>query len=103
FGDEPDSDRDLAHGRYDDDEARGVEVEGEEGPAEPAERDEIDPELEEEIRREAEEIAELEREMGLRGTTEARPRRGDDREAEPGARGPGGRYTRGRGMSKPPI
>ena len=36
------------------------------------------PGLEDEIRREAEEIAELEREMGLRGTTEARPRRGDD-------------------------
>src|SRR5260370_17583641 len=40
--------------------------------------------------------------MGLRGTTEARPRRGDDREAEPGGRGPG-RHVRGRGMAKPPI
>jgi ribonuclease E len=68
------------------------------------EEEEIDPGLEEEIRREAEEIAELEREMGLRGTTEARLRRGDEREAEaPGAgRGPG-RFTRGRGMAKPPI
>ena len=50
----------------------------------------IEPELEEEIRREVEEIYELEREMGLRGTTEARPRRGDPEK------------TRGRGP-KPPI
>jgi ribonuclease E len=62
------------------------------------EDDEIDPGLEEEIRREVEEIAELEREMGLRGTTEARPRRGDDRDVEPGGRAP-----RGRGPSKPPL
>src|ERR1700730_4902882 len=41
--------------------------------------------------------------MGLRGTTEAGPRRGNDRDAEPGPRGAGGRYTRGRGMSKPPL
>ena len=61
--------------------------------------EEIDPELEEEIRREIEEIAELEREMGMRGPIEARPRRGD--EADEGGRG--GRFTRGRGMAKPPI
>jgi ribonuclease E len=79
---------------------RGGEFEAEEGLAEPPVKDEIDPELEEEIRREVEEIAELEREMGLRGTTEARPRRGDAREAEPGATG---RSPRGRGLGKPPI
>ena len=67
------------------------------------EDNELDPGLEEEIRREIEEIAELEREMGLRGTTEARPRRGDDREPDAGARGPGGRPARGRGMVKPPL
>ncbi len=66
----------------------------------PRVEEEIDPELEEEIRREIEEIAELEREMGLRGPVEARPRRGEDRE-ETGR--PGGRFTRGRGMVKPPI
>ena len=60
----------------------------------------IDPELEEEIRREIEEIAILEREMGLRGPIEARPRRGDEREAEAGR---GGRPPRGRGLVKPPI
>ena len=60
----------------------------------------IDPELEEEIRREIEEIAVLEREMGLRGPSEARPRRGDEREAEAGR---GGRHPRGRGLVKPPI
>src|SRR4029453_5970096 len=62
---------------------------------------EIDPELEEEIRKEIAEIAELEREMGLRGPVEARPRRGEDR--EPPEAGRGGRFTRGRGMVKPPI
>jgi ribonuclease E len=62
----------------------------------------IDPELEEEIRREIEEIAVLEREMGLRGPVEARPRRGDERAAEPGAV-KGGRLPRGRGLLKPPI
>ena len=36
--------------------------------------------------------------MGLRGTTEARPRRGDDREPEVGGRSP-----RGRGPAKPPL
>jgi ribonuclease E len=58
--------------------------------------EEIDPELEEEIRREIEEIQALEREMGLRATTEARPRRGDEAEG-------GGRGVRGRGVVKPPI
>ena len=68
--------------------------------------DEIDPELEEEIRREIEEITELEREMGLRGTTEARPRRGDAVAAESYERGErprGERAPRGRGLSKPPM
>jgi ribonuclease E len=60
----------------------------------------IDPDLEEEIRREIEEIAILEREMGLRGPVEARPRRGEEREAETGR---GGRHPRGRGLVKPPI
>ena len=58
--------------------------------------EEIDPELEQEIRKEIEEIEELEREMGLRGPVEARPGRGDDL-----ARG--GRSGRGRGLVKPPI
>jgi ribonuclease E len=60
--------------------------------------EEIDPELEEEIRREIEEIQVLEREMGLRGTTEARPRRGDEPEPPPR-----GERLRGRGPAKPPI
>ncbi len=99
FGDEPD-----LTDHFDDDDGHGDlgGVEGDEPPV-ALEDDGIDPGLEEEIRREIEEIAELEREMGLRGTTEARPRRGDDRETEPGGRGAGGRFTRGRGMSKPPI
>jgi ribonuclease E len=67
----------------------------------PASDEAIDPELEEEIRREIEEIAVLEREMGLRGPVEARPRRGEEREAE--AAGRGGRQPRGRGLTKPPI
>jgi ribonuclease E len=58
--------------------------------------EEIDLELEQEIRREIEEIEELEREMGLRGPADARPRRGE----EP-ARGV--RPSRGRGLVKPPI
>ena len=58
--------------------------------------DEIDAELEQEIQREIDEIAELEREMGLRGPAEARSRRGD----EPAR---GGRSVRGRGLAKPPI
>jgi ribonuclease E len=66
----------------------------------PNPEDEIDPELEEEIRKEIEEIAELEREMGLRGTSEARPRRGDDSDADGGR---GGKSPRGRGVIKPPI
>ncbi|WP_435009086.1 Rne/Rng family ribonuclease [Tundrisphaera lichenicola] len=66
----------------------------------PGPEDEIDPELEEEIRKEIEEIAELERQMGLRGTVEARPRRGDAGAEEEGSRG--GRSA-GRGMVKPPI
>ncbi len=53
--------------------------------------EEIDPELEQEIRKEIEEIDELEREMGLRGPIEARPRRGEDRD------GPAGQAGRGRG------
>jgi ribonuclease E len=107
FGDESeaDLDRDRVRDRYeeDDEEDDDLQGEGEEIAVRTPEDDQIDPGLEEEIRREVEEIAELEREMGLRGTTEARPRRGDDREAEPGGRGAGGRFTRGRGMVKPPI
>ncbi len=85
FGDEDDDDDDdlIAD--------RGLAA----GPIDPD--DEIDPELEEEIRREVEEIAELEREMGLRGTTEARPRGRGDAPAD------GGRGPRGRGVSKPPM
>ena len=64
-------------------------------PAPPVE-EEIDLELEQEIRREIEEIEELEREMGLRGPADARPKRGED-----AARG--GRSGRGRGLLKPPI
>ncbi|HEV3120759.1 MAG TPA: Rne/Rng family ribonuclease, partial [Isosphaeraceae bacterium] len=60
--------------------------------------DQIDPELEEEIRKEVEEITELEREMGLRGPIEARPRPG-----EPAEGGRGARVPRGRGPAKPPI
>ena len=55
--------------------------------------EEIDPELEQEIRNEIKEIEELEREMGLRGPVEARPRRGD----------PAGKFGRGRGLVKPPL
>ena len=106
FGDEAGDEHDLVHDRYDEeagDDLRGLDADAEEAAA-PSPDDEIDPGLEDEIRREVEEIAELEREMGLRGTTEARPRRGDDREAEGPARGAGGRgFARGRGVSKPPI
>ena len=66
-----------------------------ERPAAPVE-EEIDHELEQEIRREIEEIEELEREMGLRGPADARPRRGEDTSR-------GGRTSRGRGLVKPPI
>ena len=97
FGDEADVDEvDVDE---DEDEAEDDEPFEERGLA--SADDEIDPELEEEIRREVEEIAELEREMGLRGPSDARPRRGDDRDAEPGRPGP--RSPRGRGMVKPPI
>jgi len=58
--------------------------------------EEIDVELEQEIRREIEEIEELEREMGLRGPAESGAKRGD---VPPR----GGRFTRGRGPVKPPI
>jgi ribonuclease E len=58
--------------------------------------EEIDAELEQEIRKEIEEIEELEREMGLRGGPEPRPRPGDEL-----ARG--GRPGRTRGPVKPPI
>jgi len=58
--------------------------------------EEIDLELEQEIRKEIEEIEELEREMGLRGPAEPTGRRGE----EPAR---GGRPIRGRGLVKPPI
>jgi ribonuclease E len=61
-----------------------------------ATEEEIDPELEQEIRKEIEEIEELERSMGMRGPVEARPRRAD----EPAR---SGRSARGRGIVKPPI
>jgi ribonuclease E len=73
------------------------EIEEIEEPIVRAEDDRIDPELEDEIRREIEEIAELEREMGLRGGVEARGRRAEEAEREPG------RAPRGRGAAKPPI
>jgi len=90
--------RDEPHDEADDDFEDDDEVA--EGQAVPAPDDEIDPELEEEIRKEIEEIAELEREMGLRGPVEARPRRGDEPEADGGR---GGKSPRGRGMIKPPL
>jgi ribonuclease E len=82
------------------DEDEGLVLEGR-VPTPPEE--EIDPELEEEIRREIEEIRALELEMGLRGPVEARPHRGDPREAELARPGPGGRVPRGRSLAKPPI
>jgi ribonuclease E len=92
FGDEPDDDED------DDDDEEFRPRSGREAAAVLDPDDEVDPELQEEIRREIEEIAELELEMGLRATTEARPRRGD------APSGPGGRSPRGgRGLSKPPL
>ena len=66
-GEEPDAD-DL---EIDEDDVMVDDLRAE--PARVAE-EEIDPELEEEIRKEIEEIEELEREMGLRGPVEARPR-----------------------------
>jgi ribonuclease E len=85
----------------DEDEAGGLVGEVHATPAD----EEIDPELEEEIRREIEEIAELEREMGMRGPVEARPRRDRPRErdAEPEPGRPAGRGARVRGAAKPPI
>ena len=77
----------------DDDDFHGDEIELDRPPAVD---EEIDAELEQEIQREIDEIAELEREMGLRGPAEARTRRGD----EPPR---GGRSARGRGLAKPPI
>ena len=70
----------------------------------PGPDDRIDPELEEEIRREIEEIAVLEREMGLRGPVEARPRRGEPASAvgDDGG-GRGGRGGRAGGLAKPPL
>ncbi len=89
-GEEPDAD-DM---EIDDDDVIVDDLRAE--PARVAE-EEIDPELELEIRKEIEEIEELEREMGLRGPVEARPGRGDDA-------GRGGRSAgRGRGLIKPPI
>jgi ribonuclease E len=58
-------------------------------------RDEIDLELEQEIRREIGEIEELEREMGMRGSAEAPARRTEEPR--------GGRAVRGRGPARPPI
>ncbi len=57
--------------------------------------EEIDPELEQEIRKEIEEIEELEREMGLRGA--------EDRAGALDEAVRGGRTGRGRGPTKPPI
>ncbi len=85
FGEDPGDDE------FDDDEDDGAP-----SARVPDPDDQIDPELEEEIRKEIEEIAELEREMGLRGPVEARPRRGD-------APADGGKSPRGRGMVKPML
>jgi ribonuclease E len=85
FGDEP-SDHEFDDEDEDDDDDRVPSSRV----ADP--EDQIDPELEEEIRKEIEEIAELEREMGLTGTSEARPRGGE-----------GGKFSKGRGMAKPPL
>ncbi len=101
FGDEALSrDDDLDEVDDDEDEDEDEDDEGATARGVPDPDDQIDPELEEEIRKEIEEIAELEREMGLRGTVEARPRRGDEPEAEGGR---GGKAPRGRGMVKPPL
>jgi ribonuclease E len=87
--DDDDFDRDLL-----DDEDFVGERRPKEAPA--AFEEEIDAELEQEIRKEIEEIEELEREMGMRGSPEAAGRRGDEF-------GRGGRSARGRGLVKPPI
>ncbi len=101
FGDE--SPRERGRGMSDDDDDFDDEDDDELVAAQqaPNPEDEIDPELEEEIRKEIEEIQELEREMGLRGTVEARPRRGDDIDAEGGRGAKGARG--GRSVIKPPI
>ncbi len=84
---------DAGHEPLDDDDLAGDEI-----AVQPprAVEEEIDLELEQEIRREIEEIEELEREMGLRGPADAGPG---------AARNParGGRSARGRGLVKPPI
>jgi ribonuclease E len=95
FGDDPDDhDFDEDEDEDDDELAPSSRV------SDPEDR--IDPELEEEIRKEIEEIAELEREMGLRGTVEARPRRGEPAGPEADG-GRGGKLSRSRGGIKPPI
>ena len=94
-----DFEMDLDEAEDDDDSLiEDEEAIGEDLRAEPTRvaEEEIDPELEQEIRKEIEEIEILEREMGLRGPVEARPRRGD----EPAR---AGRPGRGRSMVKPPI
>ena len=94
FGDEPDDDDDE-----DDDDEDAVAGRRPRAARAADPDDEIDPELEEEIRREIEEIAELEREMGLRGTDRGPPP--PRRRARPPPAG--GRAPRGRGMVKPPL
>ena len=97
FGDEPSEHEfeDEDEDEFDDEDDEDEDDEDDRGPSSRAADpdDQIDPELEEEIRKEIEEIAELELEMGLRGTVEARPRRG----------GPGGDKAGARGMVKPPL
>ncbi len=93
-----DHDDDLAHDEPFDDDHDDLDDELEPVVTRSPEEDRIDPELEEEIRREIEEIAELEREMGLRGgIAEPHPR-----EEEPSGRRDAGWSARGRAI-KPPI
>jgi ribonuclease E len=83
----------VGHDALDEDDFAGIErTTLNRGPAD----EEIDSELEQEIRREIDEIEELEREMGLRAPADSPGRRGD--EPARGARSP-----RGRGPVKPPI
>lgn len=90
---------DADFGEHDDDDELGFDEPRGLVDAEPRIIDEeIDPELDEEIRREIEEIYALEQDMGLRATTEARPRRGDEAAAITR-----GERPRGRGQFKPPI
>ncbi|MFO0957824.1 MAG: Rne/Rng family ribonuclease [Isosphaeraceae bacterium] len=95
-----DRDRERPREEFVEDEFDGIEaVDDDQGAlldAPPEE--EIDPELEEEIRREIEEIQVLERELGLGGTIEARGRAGDEA-PDPLTRGP----KAFRGGIKPPI